>query len=46
VSENPPYVSQWQRGEGDFMYELRIVDSPLAPEVPVTGEVRPLPWAE
>jgi branched-chain amino acid transport system substrate-binding protein len=43
VAFNPVYASQWQRGEGDYPYELKIVDNTLAPDVEVTGEILPLP---
>jgi hypothetical protein len=36
-------AGQWQRGTGSYPYELVIVDNTLAPDVQVTGDVKPLP---
>jgi branched-chain amino acid transport system substrate-binding protein len=43
VAFTPVFPTQWQRGTGRFMYELVIVDNALAPNVKVTGDIKPLP---
>jgi branched-chain amino acid transport system substrate-binding protein len=43
VAFTPVFPTQWQRGTGAFMYELVIVDNGLAPNVRVTGDIKPLP---
>jgi branched-chain amino acid transport system substrate-binding protein len=43
VAFTPVFPTQWQRGTGAYPYELVIVDNTLAPDVKVTGDVKPLP---
>ncbi len=43
VAFTPVFPTQWQRGTGAYPYELVIVDNTLAPDVQVTGDVKPLP---
>jgi branched-chain amino acid transport system substrate-binding protein len=43
VAFTPVFPTQWQRGTGPYPYELVIVDNALAPDVAVTGDVKPLP---
>lgn len=43
VAFTPVFPTQWQRGTGAYPYELVIVDNALAPDVAVTGDVKPLP---
>ncbi len=45
VAFTPVFPTQWQRGTGKYPYELVIVDNALAPDVKVTGSVKPLPGA-
>ena len=45
VAFMPVFPTQWQKGQGKFAYDLVIVDNTLAPDVKVTGEIKPLPGA-
>jgi branched-chain amino acid transport system substrate-binding protein len=43
VAFMPVFPTQWQKGTGKYPYELVIVDNTLAPDVKVTGQIKPLP---
>jgi branched-chain amino acid transport system substrate-binding protein len=43
VAKTPLVGGQWKKGTGDFAYDLVIVNNEGQPDIPVAGELEPIP---